>query len=200
MYYGLRVGMRFHPTDKELVGHYLLNRAVTGDQFQTKFVSGCPGFYGQNEPWVIWDQYGGNKSDDVEALYFYTHRKKFNPTAKCFDLKVGSGTWREQRSEDDVDEEGSEDAVDKDGSVIGIRRDYQYEDGCDPHQNGAWLMREYQMKTTTHNNDATDQELVLCVLRKNPEKLQPTTTTATAIAKKNGNDAEDWCSGSYTYI
>ncbi|KAM5575296.1 NAC domain-containing protein 101-like [Rosa sericea] len=186
MEFGFPVGVRFHPTDQELVGHYLHNRVVMGDQFQTKSVSDCPDFYGQNEPWVIWDLYGGNKSRNVEALYFFTHRNKLNTTAECFDQKVGSGTWREQHSED---------VVAKDDSVMGISRHFQYEGGSDSHQNGAWLMQEYQIMTTHHNNDATDQELVLCTLRKNLEKLPLPTTTAAA---ENGNDAEDCCSRSST--
>ena len=174
---GLPVGIRFRPTDYELVGHFLHNKAVMGDQFQTNCISDCPGFYGQNEPWVIWDLYSGGKVEDDEPLYFFTHRNKLSPSAEFFDQKVGSGTWMEQEEED---------VVDRDDNYIGICRHFQYEGGCDPHQNGAWLMQEYQSLTTYHNNDATDQELVLCTLRKNPEKLPPgpparTTPTFTQV-------------------
>ncbi|KAL6124710.1 hypothetical protein ACLB2K_077221 [Fragaria x ananassa] len=64
------VGFRFHPTDRELVAYYLHNRAVMGDQFQSSFVFNCPDIYGQTEPWIIWDLFGGNLIEEGEALEF----------------------------------------------------------------------------------------------------------------------------------
>lgn len=164
---GYPVGVRFHPTDHELVDYYLQNRAAMGDQFRSDFVSDCPDFYGEMEPWVVWQMYGGgesNKVEDEEPLFFFTHRRKLNPTAKRFDRKVGSGTWSGQYSREIV-------AEDDDSVVIGIKREFRYEGGLNSRQNGAWLMQEYQI---TNDNDST---LVLCTLRKNPRKAPPPTPT-----------------------
>ncbi|PRQ56268.1 putative transcription factor NAM family [Rosa chinensis] len=152
------VGYRFHPTDLELVAYYLHNRVAMVDQFRSSPILDCPDFYGKNEPWLIWDMFRAqsNNMKEEETLYFFTHRKKLNPKAKKFDRKVGSGTWSAQYSKN---------VVAADDSVVGIKREFRYEGGSDPHQNGAWLMQEYEI--TSHN------DLVLCTLRKNPRKLPP---------------------------
>ncbi|KAM5550765.1 NAC domain-containing protein 101 [Rosa sericea] len=157
------VGYRFHPTDLELVAYYLHNRVAMADQFHSSPILDCPDFYGKNAPWLIWDRFRAqsNNMKEEETLYFFTHRKKLNPKAKKFDRKVGSGTWSAQYSKN---------VVAADNSVVGIKREFRYEGGSDPHQNGAWLMQEYEI--TSHN------DLVLCTLRKNPRKLPPPTCPA----------------------
>ncbi|KAL6202554.1 hypothetical protein ACLB2K_026262 [Fragaria x ananassa] len=158
---GLPVGLRFNPTDHELVDYYLQSRIALGDSFHSDFVSKCPDFYGENEPWVVWQMYGGgeSKKEENKTLYFFTHRKRLNPTSTRFDRKVGSGTWSGQYSRDVFDEE--------DGSVvIGIKREFRYEEGCDDRHNKAWLMQEYQIVDD-------DSDIVLCALRKNHRTPQP---------------------------
>ncbi|KAK9930277.1 hypothetical protein M0R45_027318 [Rubus argutus] len=172
---GYPVGVRFHPLDHELVAYYLHKRAVMGDQFRPNVVSDCPDFYGEKEPWVIWDMYGGGggESNKVEALYFFAHRKKLNPTAKRFDRKVGSGTWSGESSKEVYNTSTTTHGK---SVVIGISRHFRYEGGCDSHHNGAWLMQEYQMT----ENDTT----VLCTLRKNSRKLPPPTTPTANVIKE----------------
>ncbi|XP_050368758.1 NAC transcription factor 29-like [Argentina anserina] len=155
---GLEVGLRFIPTEQELVGHYLQMRIAMGDEFQSNFVSECPEFFGEKEPWVIWQIYGGGDSkNDEETLYFFTNRRRFSPTAKRFIRKVGSGTWSGQHPKK---------VVDDDGLVIGEKREFRYENGCDSRQNDRWLMQEFQGV-----DDSCD--LVLCTLRKSPRKAPP---------------------------
>ncbi|PRQ32654.1 putative transcription factor NAM family [Rosa chinensis] len=159
---GLPVGVRFHPTDHELLDYYLRTRIAMGDHFHSDFVADCPHFYGDNEPWVVWQIYGGGESKKVEdekTLYFFTHRRRLSPTTKRFDRKVGSGTWSGQNSRE----------VEDDGVVIGLKREFRYEGGCDSRHNDAWLMQEFQLI-----ND--DSDFVLCTLRKNPRKAPPTPT------------------------
>ncbi|KAL6205299.1 hypothetical protein ACLB2K_022560 [Fragaria x ananassa] len=158
---GLPVGLRFNPTDHELVDYYLQSRIALGDSFHSDFVSECPNFYGENEPWVVWQMYGGgeSKKEENKTLYFFTHRKRLSPTSTRFDRKVGSGTWSGQYPRDVFDEE--------DGSVvIGIKREFRYEEGCDDRHNKAWLMQEYQIVDD-------DSDIVLCALRKNHRTPQP---------------------------
>ncbi|KAL6130315.1 hypothetical protein ACLB2K_068696 [Fragaria x ananassa] len=171
----LGVGFRFRPTDRELVAYYLHNRAVMGDQFQSSFVFNCPDIYGQTESWIIWDLFGGNLIEEGEALYFFTQRKKLNPKAKRFHRKVGSGTWSAQ-SKDDV--------VSADHHVIGTKREFRYEKGSDPLQNGIWLMQEYEL---TSLND-----MVLCTLRKSPRPPAETASSSTAAPPLNQSVDENF--------
>ncbi|XP_024156105.1 NAC domain-containing protein 101-like [Rosa chinensis] len=130
------VGYRFHPTDLELVAYYLHNWVAMVDQFRLSPIFDFPDFYGKNEPCLIWDMFHAQsnstmKEEEEEPLYFFTHHKKLNPKAKKFDRKVGSGTWSAQYSKN---------VVAADDSVVGLKREFWYEGGSDPHQNGAWLM------------------------------------------------------------
>ncbi|XP_062005547.1 NAC domain-containing protein 2-like [Rosa rugosa] len=153
---GFPVGVRFHPTDNELVSYYLHNKATMGDGFQSPYVSDCPDFYGKWEPWTVWDKYGGNSHvEDGEPLFFFTKRKKLNPNGTRFDRKMGTGTWSNQYFVKVVEE----------GKVIGLKRDFRYEGGSSSDQNNAWLMHEYEL----NKNDVT----VLCTLRKKPTKPPP---------------------------
>ncbi|XP_062020914.1 NAC domain-containing protein 53-like [Rosa rugosa] len=157
MGYPIGIGYRFHPTDEELVGYFLQQRAKMGNQFHSNEISEYSEFYGQEEPWVVWDKNGGSSVDDGEPLFFFTKRKKLNPNGKRFDSKVGSGTWSGQFSREVV-------AEDRDTGcrITGMRREFRYEGGCDPEQNNSWLMQEYELCAT--------DVLVLCTLKKNPRK------------------------------
>ncbi|KAK9903163.1 hypothetical protein M0R45_001175 [Rubus argutus] len=75
---GYPVGVRFHPTDQEIVDYYLQNRAALGDQFRSRMKN---------------------------LSLSFTHRRKLSPTAKRFDRKVGSGTWSGQYSREVVAED-----------------------------------------------------------------------------------------------
>ncbi|KAM5548595.1 hypothetical protein ABKV19_000156 [Rosa sericea] len=149
------IGYRFHPTDEELVGYFLQQRARMGNQFHSNEISEYSEFYGQEEPWVVWDKNGGSSVDDGEPLFFFTKRNKLNPNGKRFDRKVGSGTWSGQFSREVVANTGG-------CRITGMRREFRYEGGCDPEQNNSWLMQEYELCAT--------DVLVLCTLKKNPRK------------------------------
>ncbi|KAK9929667.1 hypothetical protein M0R45_026757 [Rubus argutus] len=169
---GYPVGFRFHPLDEELVGYYLYNRSVLGHQFRPLFFAECPDFYGESEPWVIWESYGGPKLEDGEPLHLFTERHKLNPKGKHFARKVGSGTWSAQYARHVV-----EDSV-----LLGVKREFRYEGGVCSNQNNAWLMQEYEIT----ENDFT----VLCTLRKNPKRPpgpSPPTSTITSTSHRRRN-------------
>ncbi|KAL6218074.1 hypothetical protein ACLB2K_011291 [Fragaria x ananassa] len=147
---GFGVGFRFHPTERELVGYFLRNRASMGSEFRPGTVVECRDFYGKTEPWVIWDSHGGPGLDEGESLYFFTERHRLHGTGNRFNRKVGSGTWSAQRPL----------KVEQNGEVIGMKREFRYERGSHPDQNNCWLMQEFEM-------DVNDS-LVLCTLRKKP--------------------------------
>ncbi|PRQ32659.1 putative transcription factor NAM family [Rosa chinensis] len=160
----LPVGVRFLPTDHELLDYFLRTRIAMGDHFHSDFVADCPHFYVDNEPWVVWQIHGGGESKKVEdekTIYFFTHRRRLSPTAKRFDRKVGSGTWSRH-----------------------LERDFRYEGGCDSRHNEAWLMQEFQLI-----DDHSD--FVLCSLRKNPRKAPPTPTAQGSNVVENTRVVND---------
>ncbi|XP_050384101.1 NAC domain-containing protein 41-like [Argentina anserina] len=153
-------GMRFHPTDLELVDYFLHDKAdVEKSGWYSNFIYECSDFYGEKEPWVIWDMYGGASIEEGEPLHFYTKRIKQNSNGKRFARKVGSGTWSGEYSKE----------VLAGDTKIGTMRNFRYEKGCDPNQNGAWLMHEYESECDKYG----ENEYVICVLRRNPRKAPP---------------------------
>ena len=163
-------GVRFHPTDLELVAYFLHDKAeVEKTGWYSDIIHECNDFYGDKEPWVIWDAYKSSTHDEGEPLYFYTKRIRQNNNGKRFARKVGTGTWSGQYSKEVLTAE--------DGTKIGTMRNFRYEKGCDNDQNGAWLMHEYESEF--YQNGGNDY--VICVLRKKSRKTPKDETT-----KKNG--------------
>lgn len=176
---GYQVGVRFHPKDYEVVGHYLANKSRMGKTFNSKFIHDCDDFYGEKEPWVIWDMYGGSKFGEGEPLYFFIKRIKQNPNSKRFTRKVGSGTWSGEYSKQVL----AKDSASGKPNKIGTMRNFRYENGRYSTQNGAWLMTEYEM--------AEEDALVLCALRKNSRKAPqpyPDQRDIKSTEKKSAND------------
>ncbi|XP_062005545.1 NAC transcription factor 29-like [Rosa rugosa] len=175
-------GMRFHPTDLELVDYFLHNKADAEEKgCYSSLIYECNDFYGEKEPWVIWDMYGGSTYEEGEPLYFYTKRIKQNSNGKRFARKVGSGTWSGEYSKEVL-------AADDGKTKIGTMRNFRYEKGCDSGQNGAWLMHEYESEFDKNGED----DYVICVLRKNPRKapalLQPDQRDIESTKKSSVND------------
>ncbi|XP_002529748.2 NAC domain-containing protein 71 [Ricinus communis] len=90
-------GFRFDPTDTELFSHYLYKK-INGTllPMQKLYVTVCD-LYGQNDPWIIWDKFGGNSLTEKDDLYFFSKlKKKTDKSCKRFDRTVGvdrKGTW-----------------------------------------------------------------------------------------------------------
>ncbi|KAK1564804.1 hypothetical protein Q3G72_011977 [Acer saccharum] len=151
--FGLAVGMKFHPSDEELVGFYLLNKICTKTEsfndLEKVLVNECD-LYGCEEPWQIWKSYGGVHLKDSEALHLFTRLKKVS--ARRVSRRVGSGTW--------AGEDGGEKIVV--GDVVGFKKRFRYENRHSPQHDGAWIMHEYALFMGPNEND-----IVLCCLRKN---------------------------------
>ncbi|KAH7537290.1 NAC domain-containing protein 2 [Ziziphus jujuba] len=159
-------GCSFRPTDDELVGYYLMNKAT-----------GCPcpdlamileyDFLGDKEPWEIWNlfqpcifRYWDAHHED---LYFFTKLKKSNPRGKRICRKVGStgGTWKGQDS-------GSEVYDDLSKQVIGLKKRFQYQkaktEEDDEEDDGvSWIMFEYCLAGSLA---MINIDYVLCQIRK----------------------------------
>ncbi|TXG53894.1 hypothetical protein EZV62_019150 [Acer yangbiense] len=92
----LAVGMKFHPSDRELVGFYLFNKinskAECFNDFEKIFVKECD-LYGCEKPWQICESYGGHHLEDGETLHLFTRLKKVLVRGSRVSRRVGSSTW-----------------------------------------------------------------------------------------------------------
>ncbi|KAK3228614.1 hypothetical protein Dsin_000495 [Dipteronia sinensis] len=171
------VGFKFLPTDRELVGYYLFNKIYSKTESFTDvenvFVKECD-LYGFQEPWQIWELYGGDNLEDSQALHLFTRLKKTSVNSSRISRRVGSGTW------------AGEDCGEKiaAGNVDGCKKRFRYENQDSPH-NGAWIMHEFAIDSKAFG--IHDQDIVVCRLRKNlfkkrksrqvqPGNLEPSTS------------------------
>ncbi|CAL1372911.1 unnamed protein product [Linum trigynum] len=110
------IGLRFLPTDQELVIGYLLGKLTGMPLPSDKHVFDCD-LYGGEEPWEIWTRFRGGGAcsgfryfgdDEAEDLYFLTPLKKKNLNAIRLDRSVGScgGSWHEESSNASTSSDG----------------------------------------------------------------------------------------------
>ncbi|KAI9174574.1 hypothetical protein LWI28_019485 [Acer negundo] len=147
----LPVEMKFHPSDRELVGFYLFNKTNSKiecfNDLEKIFVKECD-LYGCEEPWQIWESYGGHQLEDGEALHLFTWLKKFSVRGSRVSKWVGSGTW--------AGEDGGDQIVV--GDVVGIKKRSRYENQHSPQHDGAWIMHKFNLNGS---------DIVLYRLKKN---------------------------------
>ncbi|XP_059439493.1 NAC domain-containing protein 19-like [Corylus avellana] len=133
------VGFRFEPTDEELVGFYLLNKARGEDVGW----DGIRDFdiYGEKAPW----QFCG---DQEEKLYVFTRLKKLSKNRVA--RTAGCGVWHENSSDKIYDAQGD---------VIGARKLFCFKV---KKQKSNWLMHEFSL--VGEGERTTDW--VLCTIQK----------------------------------
>ncbi|KAA8542684.1 hypothetical protein F0562_023817 [Nyssa sinensis] len=80
-------GIRFHPTDQELIEDYLLYK-VMGIPLVLEDLVKESDLYGDKEPWEIFD----TAAERIQ--YFFTKLKKKSVAGSRFSRTVGKGTWK----------------------------------------------------------------------------------------------------------
>ncbi|XP_050381600.1 uncharacterized protein LOC126798631 [Argentina anserina] len=152
------VGFRFHPTDEELIRHYLYlkNKDNKGaDEEAAAAVVPEYDLYGEAEPWAIWEANGGADLYDQD-LFFFTKLKKVNPHGTRINRKIGTGTWSEGEPSRPILVEEKNNKK----TSIGRKRKFRYENKSSG-QHGCWYMEEYSLE------GIRSAEYVICRLREN---------------------------------
>ncbi|KAK9930190.1 hypothetical protein M0R45_027239 [Rubus argutus] len=179
------VGVRFHPTDEELIGHYLYMKnnpdsvtASTGPSFVP------PEFdlYGETEPWIIWEAYGGPLLKHQD-LFFFTRLKKAANTRINRKIGSSSGTWSQgEPSKPIFDKKKNNDK----GTPIGRKTKLRYENKLVPEQHGCWYMEEY---TALHG--AAQHDYVICRFRENRNRSSSSAEALTNYCNKRKYQYDD---------
>ncbi|VVA41249.1 PREDICTED: NAC [Prunus dulcis] len=165
------MGFKFRPSDEELLGYYLLNK-VRGSSF--KYENVIPEFdlYGRIEPWDIWNQFGGNKLEDGDDLYFFTKLKSSSAKNTRMARTIGSGSWKAENSGKMVP-----DPKDKKND-LGMWKRLHYENPKSD-QNGCWIMHEYSLRPSlVKPKPNSTHRFVVCRIRKNHIRKRKFTSTA----------------------
>ncbi|XP_021612446.2 NAC domain-containing protein 105-like [Manihot esculenta] len=143
-------GLRFCPTDEELVGHYLLRR-ITGEltAWQYGVIRECD-LYSTEEPWELWQRYKLNVSEDV---FFFTKLNKKNTGSSRINRKIGAGggTWH-----------GESGSVIHVSGLTAYKKRFSYRNPSKLDQDRCWNLIEYSMDLEVSN---TSDYHVLCQLK-----------------------------------
>ncbi|KFK37841.1 hypothetical protein AALP_AA3G036100 [Arabis alpina] len=158
-------GFRFHPTDEEIITHYLKEKV-----FNTRFTAAAIGQadLNKNEPW---DLPKIAKMGEKE-FYFFCQRDRKYPTGMRTNRATVSGYWKATGKDKEI--------FRGKGCLVGMKKTLVFYRGRAPKgEKTNWVMHEYRLdgKYSYHNlpKSARDEWVVCRVFHKNA----PTTTTTT---------------------
>uniref|UniRef100_A0A5B6YJ91 Putative NAC domain-containing protein 68 n=2 Tax=Davidia involucrata TaxID=16924 RepID=A0A5B6YJ91_DAVIN len=139
----LPIGFRFHPTDEELVVHYL-KRKVFSFPLPASVIPEFDVFH--TNPWDL-------PGDSKEKRYFFSKRK--GSVKKCNRI-AGCGYWKGFGKEKHIVARGNNQAV-----VVGMKKSLVFYQGKRPHGvKTRWVMNQYCLlvgSATTQNPNSTQK-------------------------------------------
>uniref|UniRef100_A0A2N9J5R9 NAC domain-containing protein n=1 Tax=Fagus sylvatica TaxID=28930 RepID=A0A2N9J5R9_FAGSY len=139
----LRVGYRFHPTDEELINHYLKLKMLGKDSQVRDIaeVNVC-----KLEPWELPGK-SAIKSDDSE-WYFFSPRELKYSNGKQSKRATQSGYWKITGKVKNIKAKGT-------NKVIGTKKFLVFYTGRVPvGKKTSWVMHEYQPEPATPSHQA----------------------------------------------
>ncbi|KAI4343897.1 hypothetical protein L6164_011192 [Bauhinia variegata] len=149
-------GFRFHPTDEELISHYLYKK-VTDTNFSARAIGEAD--LNKSEPWDLpWKAKMGEKE-----WYFFCVRDRKYPTGLRTNRATESGYWKAT---------GKDKEIYRGKSLVGMKKTLVFYKGRAPKgEKTNWVMHEYRLegKFSVHNLPKTAKnEWVICrVFQKN---------------------------------
>ncbi|KAK2387690.1 NAC domain-containing protein [Trifolium repens] len=143
-------GFRFHPTDEELISHYLLIK-VTDTNFSAKAIGEVD--LNKSEPWDLpWKAKMGEKE-----WYFFCVRDRKYPTGLRTNRATEAGYWKAT---------GKDKEIYRGKSLVGMKKTLVFYKGRAPKgEKTNWVMHEYRLdgKLSVHNLPKTAKnEWVIC--------------------------------------
>lgn len=143
-------GFRFHPTDEELISHYLYKK-VTDSNFSARAIGDVD--LNRSEPWDLpWKAKMGEKE-----WYFFCVRDRKYPTGLRTNRATETGYWKAT---------GKDKEIYKGKSLVGMKKTLVFYRGRAPKgEKTNWVMHEYRLegKFSVHNLPKTAKvEWVIC--------------------------------------
>lgn len=146
----LGVGIRFKPTDEELIKCFLLKR-VKGQVLSPSPIVECE-LYGKRSPWEIFEE-RANYSDR-SIWYCFTSLKM--TSKKKISRVAGNGTWHGESSAKQIVDSK------KKNVVIGFKKTFTFKI---KGKNSNWNMHEFRLA-----DDGESSNYVLCKIKKTKPK------------------------------
>ncbi|XP_011039628.1 PREDICTED: NAC domain-containing protein 4-like [Populus euphratica] len=145
------VGYRFHPTDEEIIDHYLRNKLNGLDSLVDAYIGEIDHLY-QWDPWDLPD-FAVSQSNDRVWFFFcrldykYSNSKRVNRTTK-------NGNWKLTGKVRNIKRRGT-------NEVIGTKKNLVFLHKCPDSKKTRWVIHEFQAKTSP----PVERALVLCKLK-----------------------------------
>ncbi|XP_074588076.1 NAC domain-containing protein 67-like [Curcuma longa] len=181
-------GFRFHPTDHELVVHYLC-RKIAGHRIPAPIIAEIDLY--KHDPWDLPELalYGSRE------WYFYTPRDRKYPNGSRPNRATGRGYWKATGADKPVSVPGSG------GRIFGIKKALVFYEGKAPKGvKTDWIMHEYRLidsdQSANKNGSQRLDEWVLCRLyhKKNSwdkmQKKREVAAEAATAASSSGTAME----------
>ncbi|KAA8542687.1 hypothetical protein F0562_023814 [Nyssa sinensis] len=181
MAFGFGPGIRFYPTDQELIQDYLLYKVI-GIPLVLEDLVKESDLYGDKEPWEIFD----TAAERIQ--YFFTELKKKSVVGSRFSRTVGKGTWKGL--------DGRKQILDHQGRLIGSKRSFTYVNvnksraAAAGHSHYRWIMKEYSLDGINLGLSKA-KDYVLCRIKyKNQGQKRPLIITTTHQSSSTTTDRE----------
>ncbi|KAK2971697.1 hypothetical protein RJ640_007735 [Escallonia rubra] len=146
------VGLRFMPTQEELITYYLRGKVIGQVELPPEHIVETDDLYGDNStPWEVLPSYypwdtcatidkSGKKLIIKHTLYVFTRLMKVGKSRIL--RKAGDGTWDGQSKGEEV--------KNNEGEVIGVKKMLVFELktgglSLEPQRKGHWIMHEYTL-------------------------------------------------------
>ncbi|KAK3037059.1 hypothetical protein RJ639_031776 [Escallonia herrerae] len=131
-------GFRFHPTEEELVGYYLM-RKVHSLKIDLDVIVDLDLY--RMEPWDIEDRCKLGYEEQSE-WYFFSHKDRKYPTGTRTNRATSAGFWKAT---------GRDKAVLSKTKIVGMRKTLVFYEGRAPSGcKTDWIMHEYRLQTSEH--------------------------------------------------
>ncbi|KAJ4886862.1 NAC domain containing protein 58 [Raphanus sativus] len=156
-------GFRFHPTDEELITHYLC-RKVSDNGFTGKAVVDVD--LNKCEPWDLPDK----ASMGEKEWYFFSLRDRKYPTGLRTNRATEAGYWKTT---------GKDKEIYRSGMLVGMKKTLVFYKGRAPKgEKSNWVMHEYRLETKQPFTPAKEEWVVCRVFQKStatkkPQEQQP---------------------------
>ncbi|KAK1435054.1 hypothetical protein QVD17_00813 [Tagetes erecta] len=162
---GLPPGFRFHPTDEEIVTHYLTPKVI-----DRNFSASAIGEVDLNkcEPW---DLYKKAKMGEKEWFFFCQRDRKY-PTGMRTNRATDSGYWKATGKDKEILKKGKPGGAG--GQLVGMKKTLVFYKGRAPKgEKTNWVMHEFRLEgdfSYYNMSRASKDEWVVCrVVQKSTE-------------------------------
>nr|QSD99860.1 NAC family transcription factor [Melilotus albus] len=144
-------GFRFHPTDEELVDHYL-RKKIASKRIDLDIIKDVDLY--KIEPWDL-QELCKIGSDEQTEWYFFSHKDKKYPTSSRTNRATKAGFWKAT---------GRDKAIYSNHiCLIGMRKTLVFYKGRAPNgQKSDWIMHEYRLETNENGTTPQEEGWVVC--------------------------------------